>query len=158
MYGLGLVTDIGYLDPSTGPKQVSYWEKAFELAGIQQKSDVDGEGQFDLDTFIISLKRKILTESGSVNYPTILSLLKSVASLSHGNDAPENGFSINKYIIGIHGPSIQEDTIEALRIVKDTILNYGSIFDVPITRSLMDYVKLARQRYDAYLENKTEGN
>jgi len=73
-------------------------------------------------------------------------------NLSYGNAAPENGFSINKNIIGIHGPSIQADTIEALRIVRDTILNYDSIFNVPITRSLMDSVKLAKKCYDAYLE------
>ena len=99
------------------------------------------------------MEKQFLNES-AVKYPIILSLFKSVASLSHGNAAPGNGFSINKHLIGIHGTSIQPDTIEGLRIVKDTILKFGSIFFVPITRSLLDSVKLAKQRYDAYLENK----
>ena len=141
-------------ESSSGRKQVSYWEKAFEIAGIPvQECGVD-ENYFDLDTFIVSLKEKMLLESGAIKYPTLLSLYKAVSSLSHGNSAPENGFSINKYIIGIHGNSIHADTIEAIRFVKDTILNYGSIFDVPITKGLLDSVKLSKQRYDADLENK----
>ena len=71
----------------------------------------------------------------------LLSLFKAVASLSHENSAPENGFSINKFI-------------EALRMVKDTILNHGSIFDVPITNDLLESVKLAKQLYKHDLENK----
>ena len=106
--------------PANGRKQASYWEKAFELAGIPNDDNGDdgSNGCFDLDTLIISLKEKIATESGLVKYPMLLSLFKTVASLSHGNSAPENRFSINKFIIGIHGNSIQADTIQALRMVK----------------------------------------
>lgn len=139
---------------ASGQKQVSYWEKAFEIAGIPFKESVVDESCFDLDTFIVSLKEKIFLESGSIKYPTLLSLYRAVSSLSHGNSAPENGFSINKYIIGIHGNSIKGDTIEAIRFVKDTILSYGSIFDVPITKDLLDSVKHSKQRYDADLEYK----
>ena len=78
----------------------------------------------------------------------LLSLFKTVASLSHGNGAPENRLPINKLIIGLHGSFIQADTIEALRMVKDIILSYGSIFDVPITKYLLESVKLAKQRYN----------
>ena len=52
----------------------------------------------------------------------LLLLFKAVASLSHGSSAPENGFSINKFFIGLHRNSIQADTIEALGMVQDTIL------------------------------------
>ena len=39
-------------------------------------------------------------------------------------------------------------------MVKDTILSHGSIFDVPITKGLLESVKLAKQRYNHDLENK----
>ena len=84
----------------------------------------------------------------------LLLLFKVVVSLSHRISAPANGFSINKLIIGLHGNSIQADTIEALRMVKDTILSCGSIFDVPITKGLLESVKLDKQRYSHDLENK----
>ena len=92
----------------TGRKQASYWEIAFELAGIAQDHDtgLNGKCHFDIDTFIVSLEKQFLNESGSVKYLIILSLFKLVASLSHGNAAPENGFSINKHLIGIHWTSI----------------------------------------------------
>ena len=93
--------------PANG-KQASYWEKAFELAGIPNDNGHDGcddvsddgsddgsDGCFDLDTLIISLKEKIVTESGLVKYPMLLSLFKSVVSFYHGNSAPENGFAWN---------------------------------------------------------------
>ena len=157
--------------PANGRKQASYWEKAFELAGIPNDNGHDGgddvsddgsddgsDGCFDLDTLIISLKEKIITESGSVKYPMLLSLFKSVASFYHGNSAPENGFCM-KFIIGIRGNSIQADTIEAdtmeaLRMVTDTILSHGSIGNVPITKGLLESVKLAKQRCNHDLGNK----
>ena len=64
-----------------------------------------------------------------------------------------------KFIIGIHGNSLQADTVEAgtmeaLRMVKDTILSHGSIRNVPITKGLLESVKLAKQRYNHDLGNK----
>ena len=93
--------------PANGRKQASYWEKAIELAGIPNYNNSGGcsNGCFDLDTLIVSLKEKIVTESDLGKYPMLLSLFKTVVSFSHGNSAPENGFSINKFIIGIHGNS-----------------------------------------------------
>ena len=86
--------------PTNGRKQASYWEKAFELAAIPNDNNGDdgSDGCFDLDTLIISSKEKIITKSGLVKYPMLLSLFETVASLSHGNSAPEKGFSINKFI------------------------------------------------------------
>ena len=78
----------------------------------------------------------------------LLSLFKTVASLSHGKCSPENGFSINKFIIGLHGNSIQTDTIEALKMVKDTIFSHGSMFDIPIIKGYLESVKLAKQRHN----------
>ena len=84
----------------------------------------------------------------------LTSFFKIVGSLSHGNSAPENGFSINKFCIDVHGCSIHGDTLEAIRVTKDTILSYGSILDIPITRRFLQSVSMARERYNADLESK----
>ena len=60
-------------------------------------------------------------------YTLFYTLYKTIASLSHGNSAPENGFSI-----------------EALRMLSDVILSHGSIFDVPVTKDLLESVTLAK--------------
>ena len=91
--------------PANGCKQVSYWEKTFELAGIPSSNNGDyaSDDCFDFDTLIISLKEKIVTESGSVEYPLFLSLFKTVVSLSYRNSAPETGFSIKNSSLGFIG-------------------------------------------------------
>ena len=40
--------------------------------------------------------------------------------------------------------------------MKDTILNHGAIFDAPINKGPLESVKLAKQRYNHDLENKTQ--
>ena len=57
-------------------------------------------------------------------------------------------------MIQLHGTSIGPGTIEALRFVKDSILSYGTILDIPITKSLLQAVKLAHSRYQTDLEVK----
>lgn len=52
-----------------------------------------------------------------------------------------NSFSINTFMIGIRGNSMKPDTIDALRLVKDSILSFGSIYDISISKSLMDSKK-----------------
>ncbi|XP_065681343.1 uncharacterized protein LOC136094973 [Hydra vulgaris] len=114
--------------------QTSYWEKSFQHSGLPIT--------------------KTLNDSGSPKFPNIISLFKVVSSLSHGNSAPENGFSINKHIIQLHGTSLDPKTIEALRFVKHTILSFGFIIDIPITKSFIQSVKFAHSSYKADLEAK----
>ena len=81
-------------------------------------------------------------------------LLHLFSSLLHGSSAPENGFSINKHIIQLHGTSLDPDTIEVLRFVKDTILSFESILDILITKSFIQSVKSANSCYISDLEDK----
>ena len=54
----------------------------------------------------------------------------------------------------MHGTALNSDTIEALRCVKDTILRYGGILNIQITKSLLESAKLAYSRYEAELTAK----
>ena len=105
-----------------------------------------------MEKFVLYLE-KLNRSDGKPKYAFLVSLFKVILSISHGNSAPENGFSINKAMLDVHGHSLGESTIEALRFVKDALLQYSSILDIPITRSLLDDVKDAWRRYVADLES-----
>ena len=130
-------------------KQNSYWEVAFHLAGVDHISKE--LPTCDMEKFVLYLQ-KPNSSDGQPIYPFLGSLFKLVDSISYGNTAPENDFSINKVMLDIYGYSLRESTIEALRFVKDATLKHSSILDIPIIRSLLDNVKNSRKRYMADLE------
>ena len=73
-------------------------------------------------------------EQGRKKYPQLFALVKCVLSVSHsGNFASKSGFSINKSILEVYGHSLGEDTLEALSVVKDAVVNSGSVVNIPIT-------------------------
>ena len=69
--------------------------------------------------------------------------------MSHGNSTPERGFSINKLLLAVHWYSTYEDTIIALRMVKDELLRVGGVLKFPITRELFDSVSASWSKYEA---------
>ena len=78
-----------------------------------------------------------------------------VLSLSHASVVPERGFLIRKHL-SIHGNSIYEKTIVALRLVKDHLFKVGDLTKVKIMPKLLVSVKNSLQRYNADLEAKRE--
>ena len=48
-----------------------------------------------------------------------------------------------------HGYIIYQETLKALRLVKDELNQVGGVFNFDITCSLLDEVKLSRLRYKA---------
>ena len=144
MYQIHFLTETSYNNEANettqGRHQISYWENAFELAGLPFNSD--SKCKVDIDALIVSLQKEIVDDAGSPKFPSIASLIK-IVSFSHGNSSSENGFFINKYLIQIHGTFVNSDTIEALRFVKGTILSYGGVLNIQITKSLLQSTKLA---------------
>ena len=49
----------------------------------------------------------------------------------------------------MHGFSTYEDTITALRMVKDELLRVGDVLEFPITRELLDSVSASWSKYKA---------
>ena len=129
MYQIHFLAETSYNNEANettqGRCQISYWENAFELAGLPFNSDFTCK--VDIDTLIVSHEKEIVDDARSPKFPSIASLFKIVSSFSHANSALENGFSINKYLIQKHGTALNSDTIEALRFVKNTILSYGNL-------------------------------
>ena len=139
MYQIHLLAETSYNNEANettqGRRQISYWENAFELAGLPFNSD--SKCKVDIGTLIVSLEKEIVDDAGSPKFPLIASFFKIVSSFSHGNSAPENVSSTSKYLIQMHGTALNLDTFEALRFVKDTSLSYGNILNIQITKSLL---------------------
>ena len=66
----------------------------------------------------------------------------------------ESVFSINQLLLEIHGSPLKKETIEAIRTVKDSILRYESILDIPVTKEIISMVSTSRQLYMDHLEQK----
>ena len=81
-----------------------------------------------------------------MKYPQLLPLVKCVLSLSHGNSVLERGFSINKILLDAHGHSIKEDTIVALRFVKDKLHSIGGATKFVINQNLIESCKAAHAK------------
>ena len=77
-------------------------------------------------------------------------LAQCILSLSHGNRTPEREFSVKKQLFDVNGYSTYEDTIIALRMVKDALLCIiGCVLEFPITRELLDSVRASWSKYEA---------
>ena len=76
----------------------------------------------------------------------------AICTLSHGNADPERGFSINGYMLKIHGSSTSHKTIKALRLVKDFIILNGGVNDMEITMPMIKKCAQARQRWEEDLK------
>ena len=58
-----------------------------------------------------------------------------------GNAGPEQGFSINKSIIAVHGTRLGKDVLIALRRVEHRLLQVGDVKIFKITRPLLESIK-----------------
>ena len=90
---------------------------------------------------------------GSLKCPWLFALMKCVLSLSHSNSVSGRRFSVNKIMLKSHGYSIDNDTIAALRLVKDFIRKEG-VDKFLITRKLLNYAFKSYAKYREYLASK----
>ena len=72
-------------------------------------------------------------------------------SLSHGNADPERGFSINKQMRESHGYTIDDDTVVAIRMVKDHLSRIGGVLNFNVSPAVIRYAKGAYNKYKADL-------
>lgn len=43
-------------------------------------------------------------------------------------------------MIDVHGNSVETEIVQALLLIKDTIIHHGSLFEICITKDLIDSV------------------
>ena len=78
---------------------------------------------------------RLREDKEALKYPQLFDLVKCVLLVSHGNSTPERGFCINKIMSETHGYTIHEDTVVALRVVKDELNCVGSVTKFNIVRN-----------------------
>ena len=89
-----------------------------------------------------------------MKYNTIAKLSLCVLLLPHGNADPERGFSLNKNVLAVHGFSIKEETLEAIRMVKDFIIRNNGVMNIEISKDLIEHCKVSHTRYQCYLNKQ----
>ena len=139
-----LVEDKPDIDVPENRIRGSYWEDAFKAFDLKIPFNIPKQQCIDIYWRKVGA---IEDELGKMKYPQLFRLVKCVLSISHGNSVPERGFSINKHLLSLHGSSIKDETIVALRMVNDYILSVGSITKVSVNKQLLLSVKSARQHY-----------
>lgn len=147
-------------EDSQGRSQTSYWKRVHEehdLMLVPEESGCDDtshtSGQRRIDDYWEEVSR-MKDEMGNLKYPYLTSVVNCVLPLSHGNAAPECGFSLNKNILEIHGASLNDETLVSLRIIKDACIRANGFLNIEITNSMIKSVKQSYQKYQADLEAK----
>ena len=77
-----------------------------------------------------------------MKYNTIAKLSLFVLLLPHGSSDPERVFSLNKNVHAVHGFSIKEETLEAIRMVKDFIIRNNGVMNIEISKDLIEHCKV----------------
>lgn len=77
--------------------------------------------------------------------------LQIVLILSHGNAAPERGFSVNKQIIV---PNLREESLIAQRVIYDSIKLKGGIENLSFEKEFLIFIRKSYQRYEEALKKK----
>lgn len=94
---------------------------------------------------------ELKSHDGQLKFTELVKLVKTCLCLSHGNAEPERGFSENKHVLSGR-ERLSEETIIAIRTVKNNLNLYGSVENFPISRRLLDLCQDARKKYFIYLD------
>ena len=124
-----------------------------EAGNTEGTKRVEGSHYLRVDDYWNCLNER-MNDGGIKKCPQLFSLIKAVLSISHVN--VERGFSINKNILSLHGNSLKECTIVALRIVKDFVCSAGGATKVNITLPMIKSMKEAYSRYSIELTAQRE--
>ena len=117
---------------TSGWIQWSYPEHALECCHLTtNKTSVSSQQYKRVDHYSHN-GNNIVDWKQSKKY-TQLCLARCLFSLSHSNSTPEQGFSINKVLLESHGYTMQNDTISALRFVKDELNRVGGVSNLSVT-------------------------
>lgn len=133
------------------PAKQGYWAEAYKLCGLEEP---DTRSVYKRADYYWSKVGELLDENGNKKYPQLLVLARCALSVTHGNGFPERGFSINRFILESHGTRLDEETIIALRTVKDELCRVGGALKFPLSEGLRKSVKGARAKYRADQEER----
>ena len=120
------------------------------MAGIQQQETHKCNFR-RIDDFWLDVS-KMNDSIGNPKFAKLSTLALCLFVLPHGNSDPERGFSMNKHFLKAHGTSLMEDTITALRLIKDVILLYSGVTNIDVSMEFITGGQSGRTSYKAYLK------
>lgn len=93
---------------------------------------------------------------GQLKYANLGKVVRACLALSHGNSDVERSFSVNKRIVTSDRASLSEDTINAIRLVKDAIRCHadGCAINVVVTPAMVNNARSAHAKYKQHLEEQ----
>jgi hypothetical protein len=93
---------------------------------------------------------------GLSKYSCLGKLVRACLSLSHGNADLERSFSVNKQVVTADRVSLGQETIGALRVVKEAIRIHGNgqVSEIPVTHRMLQLARSAYSLYKQHLEKK----
>ena len=127
------------------------------VAGIEKEAKEEDKEVFRrIDNYWTDVSHIADETTSKPKYGKLSKLTFCILVLPHGNAEPERGFSINKLMLQIHGVAIHEETMVALRMVKEHILKCKGVMNVSISQDLIKSVYSAYQRYNIFMDAKKE--
>lgn len=92
---------------------------------------------------------------GNLKYCTLGKVVKACLAFSHGNADAERSFSANKDTVAAERSNLNEETITAIRLVKDGIRQSGkSASDVQVTYDMINRTRSAHAKYKVFLDEQ----
>ena len=83
----------------------------------------------------------------------VVGVVKLLLVLSHGQASVERGFSVYKEN---EIENLKEQSLVAQRLICDHVKAVDGLLNIDISKPLLLYAGMARQRYDKYLEDEGE--
>lgn len=91
---------------------------------------------------------------GHLKYQNLRKVVKTCLSCSHGNADSERSYSVNKNLVTVDGSCLLEDTVTAIRVIKDGIHMAGCSSNVIVTRDMLQRVRASAGKYKEWKEEK----
>jgi hypothetical protein len=96
---------------------------------------------------------------GQLKYSNMGKVVKACLALAHGNSDAEKSFSANKRTVSADCTNLNEETVNALRLIKDELrVRYDNdvtrITRNVVTSALLDSARSAYSKYKSYQEEQ----
>ena len=127
------------------------------MAGLNPP-DVDEGYTVDAEVYWTGNVMGLCDVDGNKKYWHLGLLAVCTLLLPHGNADPERVFSVNKRLLEKHGFNTGEETLEALRVIKDYLIQIGGPKHVKINRKMLASCASSRQKYQDFLDAKAKRN
>jgi hypothetical protein len=145
---LSVLFESGHITSSTADRAKLQFTTLCSLSGNSFKEKFK---QFTYEDRLDSFYAALLQNDS--DFADLWSVVKLVLTLSHGNASVEAGFSVNGDLLV---ENMLEESVVAQRQVYDGVLSLGGVTAVPITKSMIQFVRASRTRYEEHLAKKKQ--